>query len=485
MSHNAANRVPVSPFVRAVLALCICAAASACTGRNPAFCTHGSECASGRCNLATNACVLFDAGVDGPNPHCSDDLACATSPGTPYCVNSVCVACRDTGDCTGGNVCNASAHTCGACSNDTQCDFGGRISACIAGKCPPGDHVLWVDCAADAGGDGSRDLPLADLTSAATMSMGTDKYYIVMQPHPIVQCSYHEVDIKGNVLDIDGRGAFLTARDGAPGLHVEGHMTDVTVRNLDISFDATFQEMGTTTPSAADGVYVTDAKLTLDGVAIHDMGNYQVCPLLQPCIPEAPQRGINAFNAGSISVYRSLIYRNTYWGIDLSGSSKFTISDTFVVVNGSTRDTGLTAGGVRIRDMATGEFEFNTVALNSCLTGGCGVTCVSAANLENSLLLTNDVTLPTSMTVGQCAINEGSLVGLTAADAPDYFVDPSMPELTPNGGGFHLKVDQVTQNNVIGKGFAIANPPTDYDGDTRPATPNPPTPGADEPNRKP
>jgi len=110
-------------------------------------CHSSSDCTGTKqlCNLGTHTCVA-----------CASDTACRSDSAygsTTICLGMVCETgnCHDnSADCTGGQLCNNTSHTCGACGTDTQCTtdthYGsGDIcyqGACLAGNC----HADSTDC---------------------------------------------------------------------------------------------------------------------------------------------------------------------------------------------------------------------------------------------------------------------------------------------------------------------------------------------------
>jgi len=91
------------------------------------ICLNGA-CTTGDCHDSTDCNTGRVCGASVPNAcgDCSTDLQCTRDAryGTGHiCVGNLCVQgnCHATSDCATGQVCNATTHTCGACTSDTQC----------------------------------------------------------------------------------------------------------------------------------------------------------------------------------------------------------------------------------------------------------------------------------------------------------------------------------------------------------------------------
>jgi hypothetical protein len=107
---------------------------------------------------------LLAAGCDPLYPHCDTDENCRQVHANDWCVNNLCVACRDDGDCLAGRECPDGTcrdipgycdaeHVCLAgqvcrekrcspCVSDEEC---GVFTGCQSGRCVPlpGDCV-WT-----------------------------------------------------------------------------------------------------------------------------------------------------------------------------------------------------------------------------------------------------------------------------------------------------------------------------------------------------
>ena len=94
-----------------------------------------SDCGGGQlCDATTFTCGA-----------CPNDAACVGAYGPNHlCEANVCVvgACRTSGDCANGKICDTPTHTCAACQDDAACQNDvsyGTSTFCLGGACTPGD----------------------------------------------------------------------------------------------------------------------------------------------------------------------------------------------------------------------------------------------------------------------------------------------------------------------------------------------------------
>src|SRR5262249_60845207 len=82
-----------------------------------------------------------DMGGDAPPAGCSRDKDCSSP--TPFCVNTACVACRDSTSCPATRpVCDMVSHDCRTCVKDSECDSGACDLA--AGRCVDQAAILYA-----------------------------------------------------------------------------------------------------------------------------------------------------------------------------------------------------------------------------------------------------------------------------------------------------------------------------------------------------
>jgi len=138
-----------------------CAGDTDCTGDPQYGAQHvciGGQCLAGNChtsNDCTSSNQLCNAGTHFCTA-CGSDTSCqqdSTYGSSDICLDSQCVAgnCHDTSaDCTGGQICSSTSHTCSACSTDTSCQtdptYGSNDicyqSGCVQGNC----HATSAEC---------------------------------------------------------------------------------------------------------------------------------------------------------------------------------------------------------------------------------------------------------------------------------------------------------------------------------------------------
>ncbi len=112
-------------------------------------------CAAGAaCNLASGVKGFCAAGVCKACAGATDDASCKTAYGVGnICIAGACTAgdCHDSTGCSAGRICGSSvAHACGDCTTDTQCTGDTRYGAgslCVNNLCVQGDcHDTSADC---------------------------------------------------------------------------------------------------------------------------------------------------------------------------------------------------------------------------------------------------------------------------------------------------------------------------------------------------
>jgi hypothetical protein len=141
----------------ASLACVDCASTAECTGALGAnhLCV-GNRCVSGNCT-GTNDCTSGGQLCSAMScVACTNDASCTNDPAygpQHLCLNGVCTAgnCRTTSDCTvNGQVCNTTTHMCVGCSSDSTCKTDtafGDAYICLNSRCTQGDcHDVSTEC---------------------------------------------------------------------------------------------------------------------------------------------------------------------------------------------------------------------------------------------------------------------------------------------------------------------------------------------------
>ncbi len=344
-------------------------------------------------------------GTDDP------DGACAgLDPGLPLCVGGACVQC--TGErpeaCEGTTpVCDEATSTCVACTEHGEC--GEAACNLFTGACLPGDAVVHV-------GGATPDFATIDaaVSSFDAMTEGT----IVV----------HAGAYNDQVVTVDGGRvlAFLAAEDAAA------------------------PPRWTQSSGGAPQLTVTDATVLMEGVQVS--GN-------------ADDLGVR-IDGGRAWLDRSRVVGNTGGGIVAESGAELVLRNCFVG-DGTNGDNALTVDGtmsmtsavVVYTTLGSGVDNFNDVF---------PVYCDGAVDVavRNSLLVSfdNPVELSCSMATVTNTASEALIPGMgniALGDVgPDWFVDVDT-------GNFVL-------NNPPGvlataARWATGDPPTDIDGDPRPA----------------
>ena len=430
---------------------------AACTERNPSYCNSNTECGSGSCDVASHTCLGGAGGAGGTGgadggAQCSGDNQCSTP--TPRCVSGSCVQCVGPSDCTGGHICDTGTQMCRACTDDATCDISGYPGgACLAGGCVPANMIAFASCwFAMCPGDGKRDTPYCNAQDA----IDSGKPLVVLQPG---FCVYRSLRVSDKTLQLWGRNMGLFPSDQADGLTITGGNANVDVHDLIVTGLA--NNMLT---NGHSGVFVTSgATARLSRVQVHDL-------------PNTLYAGVRVDGAAAITIDSGLVYRNQGWGIYMHQTPSFTITNSFLLGNGTANSITGGTGGVRFDNGSGGQtnlFAFNTVAQNLSSVGlPAGVQCDTAVTLTDALLPDNAIS-------AMCTADHSVLPKVPARDLAQIFVNVSAPQdsLT-RCSGFHVNPNGRQADAVIGKGTPVASITVDVDGDPR-ATP--PTVGADEP----
>jgi hypothetical protein len=127
----------------------ICVSGQCVTGT----CSNSSQCPAGRtCNTTSHVCVA-----------CANDTQCKNDANYgqhTICLSGACTTgdCHDiSSDCSSGRICGSTVpHACGDCSTDTQCTQDARYQTgylCVGNLCVQGDcHDSSTDCTATKAG---------------------------------------------------------------------------------------------------------------------------------------------------------------------------------------------------------------------------------------------------------------------------------------------------------------------------------------------
>jgi hypothetical protein len=216
-----------------------------------------------------------------------------------------------------------------------------------------------------------------------------------------------------------------------------------------------------------------NATLALDGFHISSAGGDAVfCPpnggtatlaIVDSAIEKSGGAGVNALRC-TVRLDRDLVDGNAGPGLHLDTGTSYSVTNTIVFGNG---------GGVTIATSATGDFRFDTVAMNMAAAGPFGgITCSgSTARLVEDSIVWGNATSGGTQIAGSCKLSNVVTGNDTFTGA--VRLDPSFVNPTATGD-FHLKpmdaangaccVDKVT----AGDGGATMLPARDVDGSHRP-----------------
>lgn len=326
-------------FAAAMLGGCMKTSAKYCaTHDDPEHCPAPDGPSGGACNVNDDC--------NAPTPAC--DIARHT-----------CVECVTSSACTVPTepVCRAT-QTCGACHDNVDCT---ESMACMPdGSCASSDTVAYVS----SSGNGSACTKVAPCDKVAK-ALGTNLPIIKIED-PIDE-NVTINDRMSKVTLIGEPGARLSRSSGTV-LMVSG-TSNVVVYRLTIGG-----------MSAAPTVGVSMAT-----------GSAGTLHLQQVTVTNNSQGGIRVED-GRFLLSRSTVLSNLGGGVIVrSGALDYTIRNNFIIDNGKGSNTGQTsAGGVLLESMATGKFEYNTVAFNgSNGTARPGLQCAGTSSAVGNIIVAN------------------------------------------------------------------------------------------------
>lgn len=160
-------------------------------------CVATTECQGGRvCDFDSHGIgrCLFpaaDGGIDGTDAGDGGGEACTACGGsTPVCVAGTCVECSTSSDCNTDPkepICDTTAHTCGACSADSQCadKLGPNPGVCMIhqdGRCATDAETVYVQntTGCDDAGGATASVPLCSLAPVPAIVMNSDTRTLIV-----------------------------------------------------------------------------------------------------------------------------------------------------------------------------------------------------------------------------------------------------------------------------------------------------------------
>jgi hypothetical protein len=179
--------------------------------------------------LVTAACGFPrppDIGGDAARTGCSRDQDCGSP--TPFCVNSACVACRDSTSCPLTRpVCDRVGHDCRTCVQDGECDSGACDLA--AGRCVDQGAILYAS-PAGFGTDPCTQTSPCSMQRAAQL-VNTNTPYIVLR-----QGRYSGgADFNGKKATITGSNAIIDIVDDPLSLVTIENGSVIFIRNINMA----------------------------------------------------------------------------------------------------------------------------------------------------------------------------------------------------------------------------------------------------------
>jgi hypothetical protein len=394
-------------------------AGAGCTRVNPAYCDEDTPCRNGGvCDRERNSCTPGDAGVDGPRgdgpavpdagdggdagddgggdaaPECTQSSAC-TDPDKPICNNQTCQPCGGDGEClardsakpacvsgqclecgtylhctTAGRPLCAADHTCQPCSRDLECKNGPtpNVGVCVAGHCPDGDSVLWVDAAGTdcSTADGSLAKPFCNLVDAKTKAKTDARKTIVVKPG-----TYGFVALK----DAELAGLVVVGLLGGGDVVIQGDTSRPAV-DIDLSGAVSLRRLHLKGGGSGSGstavLQCSTAACTGEELEI-----------------EAGGVGVLASAAQPFTLARCRVHGNAAGGMLVGGSSSYVIVNNFIYSNGTLASS---LGGVAFTNsFGTTRFVNNTVYANRAAASATGgLSCdVGTILTRNNILWDN------------------------------------------------------------------------------------------------
>jgi len=300
-------------------------------------------------------CERSDAPSDAPMM-CTSNAECSAA--DPYCEPSahICVECLTSADCAthpGEPQCNPTTFACQGCLVHTDCASG----ACLPeGTCGDESNVIYVS---------DQGLDTNPCTAAAPCKTIAHAITLLTQTRQYIKLSGALVE---SATILAKRATFLAD----PGTTLTG-TADPTLK-LQKS-ELRIYDLAVTCPAApAIGGIKSEMEstTTLVNVTIRGCGH----------------KGLEG-KGGYLRVNRSTVAQNLEGGIVLDGMADFSITNTFIYLNGK---PDVVAGGVMIGATTSGinQFEFNTVVQNIGKVVG-GVTCPTTNGMpaKNNLIVEN------------------------------------------------------------------------------------------------
>lgn len=193
-----------------------------------------------------------DIGDDATPAGCSRDPDCGGT--TPFCVNTACVACRDSTACPATRpVCDLVSHDCRTCVQDSECDSGACDLA--AGRCVDQGAILYASPSGGSTDPCTKTSPCSLRRASGLVDTGTP--YIVLQPGRYSGGAIFD----GKKATIAGHNAILDIVDTASLVNIL-NSSMLNVRNINLEDHLNTAGMDNIPP----GIQVLGSSLTVDNM---------------------------------------------------------------------------------------------------------------------------------------------------------------------------------------------------------------------------
>jgi hypothetical protein len=414
--------------VAVAVAVGAAALSTSCSSKNPFFCA-GSP--NGVCPVTDGSNAGSDGGTDGMKG-CGSDADCP-NPDLPACDvgTGVCGVCSPTNlsQCTGSDAPSCSgSDVCTACFSDMSCPGGAGV--CLGtGACAPPNTVLF----ASQDGAGSACTLASPCSIDVAVSEVTSSMSIVELLPGTYTLSSSGLGLNNNSVWLVGSGATLDASAVS-----SSAFGGVTAGAPTVRMD--FVQVINSTPN---GVFCSGSALTLFRVTVKgSTGSTAV--------------GVKSTDC-TLAILRSTIAANQGGGLSVDDGT-IDIENSFIVLNGN--PNAATPGATLQPGAGSNVFRFNTVAYNTIISpsvDSAGVACVTAVNLEESLITAN--VGGSSQTSAMCGSDSTDII--SATDDFDF--------VRTSGSNFDFHLGSASSPAVnVGSNNGPNCGGIDFDGDKRP-----------------
>jgi hypothetical protein len=432
------------------------------------------------------ALALVLAGCYGPSPAvgipcspeglCPSGQRCDMTQTPPLCVSSTGDAavdvqdaftgCMDSSDCAAANpICDQTSHACRRCVADLECD---GICTEYNGECLSDPRGIFV---AETGNDSSTGCTRAQPCKTfprAFQEIANNKRTIVVLDGTWMNTGSSVINatVAGGRIVISGEdnnpdGAFLTA--------VTNGVTNPVVINVGSGTDYVIEGL-TVRNGTNDGIRNNGDLLlyrmaitnnTNTGVASNASGNAALY-IWESSITLNKQEGLNA-QKGPVEILRSLIAKNTQYGIFISDSAA-TIRNTYIVRNGQSSSYG----GLRLQNLQgmPPSLSFLTIAYNVASNANiAGISADTTVSITSSILVeNNNASTGVDQICSGCTATYSMFssttvpIGMGNIAGPADFVDIATDDFHINPTSPAANAADAASTNLI-----------DYDGNVRPS----------------